>query len=108
LAAAANGFLVQTADLRHKLDATMTIAFGFDRRIPATLLLVQATQQHIDLMVQLFVWVFLRTLTYRAFTLMNWTLLHLYPLLTLSALSGVGYYILNPYFENPATTGCYF
>jgi hypothetical protein len=108
LAATTNGLLVQTADLRYQVDTAMTVTLGFHSRIPAPLLLVQATQQQVDLMMQRFVCVFLRILAYRTFALMNCTLFHRYPFLALSvSAASIGYHSYDCHPGNPPIPGCY-
>jgi hypothetical protein len=51
-ASACNGVLVEAGNQRHEADASMTNALGFYSRIPTPLLLVEAAEEHVHLLVQ--------------------------------------------------------
>jgi len=45
--APADGFLVESGDLGHPLDAAVSVAFGFEGGIPAPLLFIGPTENDI-------------------------------------------------------------
>jgi hypothetical protein len=49
---ACDGIFVEASDLGHEADASMSETLGFDRGVPPALLLVQAAEKQIDLLMQ--------------------------------------------------------
>jgi hypothetical protein len=71
LATATNRFHAQSADCGHEPIAPMSDLFGFQRHHPAALLLVQAAQQEVELMMQFPVLVIFALRANWALALMN-------------------------------------
>jgi len=74
--AAGDGIFVETGNLGHEADASMSETLGFDSGVPASLLFVQTTQKQVDLLMSQPLRMVGFLLTCGTFTLMEGTSRH--------------------------------
>jgi hypothetical protein len=68
----ADGVDMHSCDLGHQGRTTMAQLLGLQGHIPAALLLIQATEQQVHLVVQFLVWMIIRLLTIWTLAFMDW------------------------------------